>query len=110
MTWIPPLAWLRVNERSTSFGRPQRPGYVEHWTECRTQKFDQFCCLCWERIPKGAPGSAKGTRYTRSWIEVALGLWHCLACHDEYTRAELARIEQAQNFRSTPSQPAATAA
>jgi hypothetical protein len=74
------------------------------WQAVRFVHQDQTCALCWDRIAKGSPGSSTGSRGTRAWFLPAArltcaitgrvilgpGLWECLPCHDELTRAELA--------------------
>ena len=83
---------------------------AEPWIPVRYVHRDQICHLCFGTIPKQSPGARTGERGTVAWllkgavvIDVRgarlLGpdLWECIPCHDEQTRAELARYPLARS-------------
>jgi hypothetical protein len=85
------LARLRcVGPDRWSWGVPQPPGYREHFAPVRVVRNPVHCCLCWGRIERAAPGARTGERGTKAYFEGRLGLWLCLECRGEHTRAELA--------------------
>jgi len=69
------------------------PGDPRLWTPARYITFDQVCHFCGAEIPRAKPGTTTGTRGTKAYINVALGLYECMPCRWEATRAELAGQE-----------------
>lgn len=61
------------------------------WIPIRYVRKSETCSFCNLTIPAGSPGPRVGERGTKAWWDQANHQWECLACHDEGTRAELAR-------------------
>lgn len=54
-------------------------------------RFPQTCRFCWRDIPPGRPGTRTGERGTKAYFDPTTREWECIPCHDELTRANLAR-------------------
>jgi hypothetical protein len=63
------------------------------WTPARYIHGHQRCHFCGEHIPPARPGATTGTRGTKAFVNIALGLFECMPCRAEATRAELAQFE-----------------
>ena len=68
------------------------PGFTEGYQPVRYVRQNQICAAGFCFIPAGAPGSVKGSRgNARAFFDPRTGLWCCLECFQEGTRADLAR-------------------
>jgi hypothetical protein len=78
---------------------------TEVWIPIRFVREEVRCWFCHARIPKASPGSTTGTRGTKAWWDKATNRWECLPCHDEGTRAQIARDELDDLKRGTGATP-----
>lgn len=63
------------------------------WVPVRYIHREQRCVFCQNRIPRGAPGSSKGTRGTKAWRNSLTGDWECIPCRTEGFKVDAARRE-----------------
>jgi len=71
------------------------PLHTEGFRPVRYVAVRQRCHFCFGVIPKASPGSSKGTRGTKAWFDPGTGLWECLPCHEEGSRADAAIVDGA---------------
>ena len=69
------------------------PGDPRLWTPARYIAHDTRCHLCGADIARTKPGATTGTRGTKAFFNATLGLFECMDCRLEGTRAELAGHE-----------------
>ena len=98
----------RVGARSTTYGRPLRPGMPSEWKQVRELLRKAYCHLCGEQVGPCKIGSKKGDRWTKCYFLPGVGLFECLSCHAETVRADASR-EAAQDLRETPETTASAA-
>lgn len=65
----------------------------DNWTPVRFVPGEVPCSFCLRKIPRGAPGSSKGTRGTKAYWCNSRKVWECIECRAEGVRAELAQDE-----------------
>lgn len=83
------LRLVRLRPTLWSYGFAQSPEFVEHWQAARWVRVEQACHWCWERIPVASPGASTGTRGTKAFCCVKLGLWRHIRCHTDAQQQEL---------------------
>lgn len=71
----------------------------DNWTPVRFVPGEVPCSFCLRKIPRGAPGSSKGTRGTKAYWCSDRKVWECVACRAEGVRAEIVQDEQDRIFR-----------
>lgn len=65
---------------------------VERWIPMPTAPRGTLCDFCWLPVLMAAPGPGAGKRATRAWYSTDRHVFECNACHQEWSRALLARL------------------
>lgn len=92
--WTPPrllpeLRLLRVRPTLWAYGKSAARDYIEEWSPVRWVRSPQVCSWCWGPIGVVSPGATTGTRGTKAFVCVQLGLWRHIDCHHEAQMQEL---------------------
>ena len=84
------LRQVRAKPVVWSYGRSAPPETPEDFQPVRWVSSAQKCHWCFGRIPPGKPGATTGTRGTKAFLCVRVGLWRHIDCHNEARAQEAA--------------------